>query len=227
MSQVSSNFKAVATGCALLAVLAAGCSKQNGAAFDPDSGHPANYIAAHPNEYLSGSACGDCHGGDLQGGISKVSCFSASRDGQSCHADGPGGHPAGWLAVHSATDPAQAVTCAACHKNKANNLPPDCFNNSICHGPKSNHPSNWLSTHPGTNPNQASSCAKCHQSRPGTPRCFNNTLCHGQKSPHPSNWQSIHSDTNPNQASYCAQCHQSNPGTPGCFNNTLCHGNQD
>ena len=152
-----------------------------------------------------------------------MSCYSASRDGQSCHPDGPGGHPAGWRALHSA-DPSKAATCAPCHDNPANNLAPNCFDNSLCHGPKSGHPSGWRFAHAGTDPAQASSCADCHQSNPGTPGCFNNTLCHGEKSNHPAGWLQTHTGTNPAQASSCAGCHQSNPGTPGCFNNTLCHG---
>jgi len=209
-------------------VLAVGCSKKHGVAFDPDSAHPADFITTHPDAFRADLAsCADCHGNDLLGGISKVSCYSSSRDGQACHAGGPGGHPAGWLAVHSTTDPAKAATCAPCHKNKSNNLPPNCFNNSLCHGPKSGHPAGWLTSHTGTNPNQASVCARCHQSQAGTPGCFNNTLCHGAKSNHPAGWLQSHTATNPNQAAVCAGCHQSQAGTPGCFNNTLCHGVKD
>ena len=42
--------------------------------------------------------CSQCHGADLNGGISKVSCFSASFQGASCHAnpDFTLGHPSSW-----------------------------------------------------------------------------------------------------------------------------------
>ena len=223
MSQVTRGVKALAIGCALLAGLAVGCSKENGAAFDPDAGHPADFYTTHPNSYRSSDgACTDCHGGDLQGGISTVSCFSSSRDGRACHAGGPGGHPPGWRAVHSVTDPAKAATCAACHQSKPG--APGCFNNTLCHGPKAGHPAGWLSSHTGTNPNQASVCAGCHQSKSGTPGCFNNTLCHGAKSgPHPSGWSSgsqhgAAAKSAPGGSSgfqYCESCHGSglNGGT--------------
>ena len=64
------------------------CSKGNDKAsnIDPRTGkHPANWAVAntggaHPAAYLDGpSACFECHGKDLTGGISKVSCFTSSR----------------------------------------------------------------------------------------------------------------------------------------------------
>ena len=44
------------------------------------------------------SVCAECHGADLDGGTSKVSCFQASFDGVACHpnADHKLGHPTGW-----------------------------------------------------------------------------------------------------------------------------------
>ena len=225
MSPVNPGPRIVAIGCMLLALLIAGCSKQHGTPFDPDSGHPSDFFSTHAAAYLASvGACATCHGDDLLGGISTVSCFSASRDGRACHPGGPGGHPAGWLALHSATAPTQASLCAACHDNPANTLAPNCFNNSLCHGAKSGHIANWLSIHSSTSTSLASSCAACHQSAPGTPGCFNNTLCHGVKNQHPANWLSSHSSTSTSLASTCAACHQSAPGTPGCFNSTLCHG---
>jgi hypothetical protein len=38
-----------------------------------------------------------CHGEDLNGGISGVTCITGSFDGQACHANGPGLHPLNWL----------------------------------------------------------------------------------------------------------------------------------
>ncbi len=156
MSQVRRRSAVFAVGCALLALLAVGCSKKNGVAFDPDAGHPDDFFPTHPAEYRnSAGGCAPCHGTDLLGGISTVSCYSSSRDGQGCHADGPGGHPAGWRALHSA-DPSKAATCAPCHDNPSNNLAPNCFDNSLCHGPKSGHPPGWRSAHSGADPAQAS-----------------------------------------------------------------------
>jgi len=226
MSQIRRSSRSLAIGCALLVLLAVGCSKKNGVAFDPDAGHPDDFFPTHPAAFRSArGGCLECHGSDLLGGIAAVSCYSTSRDGQACHPGGPGGHPPGWQALHSA-DPSKAATCAPCHDNPANNLPPNCFNESLCHGPKSGHPAGWRTAHSGTDPAQASYCAGCHQSSPGVPGCFNNTLCHGAKSSHPAGWLQTHSGTNPSQASVCAPCHDNptNSLPPNCFDNSLCHG---
>ena len=78
MSQVRQSFTAAAVGFALLAALAVGCSKKSGAAFDPDAGHPDDWVTTHPDEYRSAgagrapsvTATINC------GGISTVSCSS-------------------------------------------------------------------------------------------------------------------------------------------------------
>ena len=118
--------------------------------------------------------------------------------------------------------------CAQCHDNPANTLPPNCFNTSLCHGPRSGHPAGWRDAHTGVNPAQAPTCAQCHDNPANNlaPGCFNNSLCHGQKAPHPAGWLATHTATAPAQAPSCAQCHD-NPANnlaPGCFNNSLCHG---
>jgi hypothetical protein len=170
-----------------------------------------------------------------------VSCFSTSRDGQACHPGGPGGHGAGWRSLHTATNPSAAATCAACHDNPSNNLAPDCFNNTLCHGERSSHPDGWSagSQHGGTAkaaPGGSSGflyCESCHGSglNGGSAKqsCLINSGCHGWSAPHASSgWNgggSRHRSTNQGNALVCAQCHQSNPGTPSCFNSTLCHGN--
>jgi hypothetical protein len=64
----------------------------------PDGKHPAGWVAGHPS--FAGSAgdpCFPCHGGDLLGGISGVSCFTSAAGAQPCHPYGPAFHPAGWL----------------------------------------------------------------------------------------------------------------------------------
>jgi hypothetical protein len=228
MSPVTRSRTVLACLLALCALLAVGCSKKRGTPFDADAGHPDDWVANHGAAYRTTGGCAECHGDDLFGGISSVSCFSSARGAQACHSGGPGGHPVGWLQVHSVTDPSQAAACAVCHKNPANTLPPNCFNNSLCHGDKSGHPANWLTTHTVTDPSMASTCARCHDNKTNTlpPNCFNNSLCHGPKSNHPPGWITTHAKTNPAQAAACAPCHQSQPGTPGCFNNTLCHGDK-
>src|SRR5512138_2726492 len=83
-----------------------GCSKGNdkAPAINPITGkHPSGWVDAagglHPAAYIAGpSACFECHGKNLGGGISGVSCFSGSLNGITCHPDGPSGHPEGWSA---------------------------------------------------------------------------------------------------------------------------------
>ena len=232
MSQITGLIRVFAACCALLTALAIGCSKKNGVPFDPDAAHPSDYITTHPAFYRgTGEACADCHGGDLLGGISTVSCFSISRDGQACHPGGPAGHPAGWRSSHATTNPAQAVTCAVCHDNAANNLPPGCFNNSLCHGARSTHPAGWRTTHQGTQPGEASACAACHPDK-GTPSCFTSTACHGSGSGHPLGWVdgSKHGRTaeaapgNASGMASCSTCHGTTFGGgtgPSCL---TCHG---
>ena len=231
MSQIIRSHIPRALGLLLLAALAAGCSKDRGTSFDPDAGHPDDYLSSHASEYRSESqSCAECHGKDLMGGIAKVSCYSSSFEGTACHPGGPGGHPAGWRSTHTVTDPAQAATCAQCHDNPANDLAPGCFNTSLCHGQKSGHPADWRSSHTSVNPAEAATCAQCHDNPANNlaPGCFNTSLCHGQQSPHPAGWLGTHSSTDPGQAPTCAQCHDNpaNSLSPGCFNTSLCHGDQ-
>ncbi len=91
--------------CRVLAVLflaAAACrcstAQDPGNPVNAQGEHPADFVAAHP-AYAgsSAAACAPCHGDDLRGGISQVSCFSASWNGVACHASGPAFHPASWL----------------------------------------------------------------------------------------------------------------------------------
>jgi predicted CxxxxCH...CXXCH cytochrome family protein len=80
--------------------VAAGCSTSTttGGLVDASGNHPAGFVSTHPaSARPDGSACKECHGSDLQGGIVKVSCFSASRSGVACHASGPAFHPANWV----------------------------------------------------------------------------------------------------------------------------------
>jgi hypothetical protein len=242
MSQIRGILRSVAVGGAFLALVFAGCSKKNGTPFDADGGHPADYIARHGSYYQADSgSCQECHGSDLSGGISAVSCSTSSYGGQSCHASGPGGggHGAGWsnASSHGATAKGAPGTasgfayCEGCHGSdfKGGSSGQSCF---PCHGWSAPHAKNgWDgggSKHQSTNTGNASVCSQCHRGASGTPGCFNNTLCHGAKgSQHPAGWRDSHEDTSQSQASYCASCHQKNSGTPGCFNNTLCHGAED
>jgi predicted CxxxxCH...CXXCH cytochrome family protein len=93
------------------ALVATGCSSSTstGGIIDASGGHPANFVDTHPAfAQPDGSACIACHGDNLRGGVSGVSCFSASLDGVGCHASGPAFHPASWV-------DARAVGTAAFH----------------------------------------------------------------------------------------------------------------
>lgn len=84
----------------LLAGIAAGCStaQDPGNPVNAQGSHPAGFVSTHPSlARPSGAACTPCHGDDLRGGISRVSCSSASRNGVACHAGGPAFHPQGWV----------------------------------------------------------------------------------------------------------------------------------
>jgi hypothetical protein len=211
---------------ALVALFACSKSRSNDLIFDPDVGHTKSWIKDHgPASVSAEHSCEQCHGSDLQGGISQVGCSLPSMGGTACHEGGPGiGHSAGWRGAHSATGQEQASVCAQCHRNPAVGGAPGCFNNTLCHGAKSQHPGDWRGAHKGTPQGHADQCAQCHRSRSGTAGCFNGTLCHsGAASPHDGSWRSSAHKTqsNPND---CAQCHRSSNGDAGCFNGTLCHG---
>ena len=206
---------------ACLFLVASACSTGNDRApnIDPRTGkHPTAWAVAnvggnHPSAYLAGpSACFECHGKDLDGGISKVSCFSASRSGIACHPGGPSGHPDGWAAadVHGAA--AKAVSsgirgfahCQICHGSDflGGMAKKSCLNTDGCHGagvlaahartPWRDVGNTGARTHASSDVSNAAACAVCHANGANSSRT---------PSPAPP------------------------AGTaPGCFNNTLCHG---
>ncbi len=293
MSPLGRTLRTIAV-VALAAAALASCSKKRGSSpFDPEAGHAGDFLAQHFTLFRADSgSCISCHGVDLQGGISKVSCYSASIDGQRCHPGGPGGHSMGWsdpanhgtaakgppgdalsgLAsctpchgtgfqggsglscfschgvpaphprgswrgrlTHTTTHQGNAPVCAQCHDNPGNDLPPACFNNSLCHG-ETGHPAGWAaaSSHGAAAKRAPGSmtgfevCTGCHGSNfgGGTGRAC--SACHGVPAPHPrSPWRNglTHTDTNRANAPVCARCHD-NPGNslpPNCFNGSLCH----
>ena len=200
MSPLARRLRVAVLAAALLA-LAAGCSKKHGASpFDPESGHADDFFGSHPAAYRANSgSCVACHGADLQGGVSTVSCYSASRDGRSCHPGGPGGgHPVGWakssshgIVAKGTPGPSSGLAaCSSCHGTDfaGGSAGLACFS---CHGVRAPHPAKpWRGnlTHTSTGPGNAPICAQCHRSRGGDPGCFNTTLCHGQRAGHKSGW---------------------------------------
>lgn len=191
----------------LMCVSIWGCSTANDNPVDVTvSGkHPAGWAVAsnggsHPALFLSApDKCKECHGTDLLGGITKVSCSSTS-----CHAQGPYGHAPGWNAytAHGAHAKAAAAGvngmafCKNCHgANYTGGVGKSCMT-AGCHNSPAPHPATpWkglLTTHATTDPSNAPVCAQCHiggafltssvnPSSTGISGCFNNTLCHGVK----------------------------------------------
>ena len=193
---------ALAIFCALL-VLAACSSPNRQVSFNAATGkHADTWYADHGALYLQNTqTCVRCHGADLLGGISGVSCSSSAFAGLACHS-----HSTGFAAPdsHGASAKSAPTTtsgfsyCQACHGNGLTGgfALQTCLNTAGCHGvgvmaPHSPKP--WrgnIRTHTTTAPGNAAACAQCHSNRantslvpmaiaaPGAPGCFNSTLCH-------------------------------------------------
>ena len=222
---MTSWIKKVSLLVAALALFA--CSNGNGggtaALVDGSGKHPSGWLEQHWTQLgslarkdpaaaaaaaaASGLHCLQCHGSDLLGGISKVSCFAdQAPSGQACHA-GVLGHPADWgRAIRHGQGGAMAPAglssglayCGRCHGSdfKGAGNAASCFS---CHT-KAPHPNRpWIGgnlSHGSTVPTNAAACFPCHEgarnfgavivspalaaSPPApTPDCFNQTLCHG------------------------------------------------
>lgn len=115
--------------------------------------HPAGWSAGNQHgrvgagnvagEFTGLASCARCHGADLKGGITAVSCTQ-------CHTKAP--HPdRPWIgtslaqASHTLGSFTNAPECYKCHANGANfagtpppppapGTAPGCFNNTMCHG---------------------------------------------------------------------------------------------
>ncbi|MBT1072231.1 CxxxxCH/CxxCH domain c-type cytochrome [Pelotalea chapellei] len=99
---------------------------------DSNGKHPAGWINTHKNvAFTSSTACTECHGNDLSGGISKVSCINPAAG---CHTTIPLPNSASCVSCHGAgtTGPngnsfpnrnnahakhlaLNGVTCGTCH----------------------------------------------------------------------------------------------------------------
>jgi len=195
-----------------------------------------NYIANDGS-----SSCAECHGADLSGGISKVSCFANAAG---CH-HGPvpnwaGGSVHGPVAKKAPGNSGFA-SCQICHGAgfSGGGSGISCFTGN-CHGVNAPHPARpWRSstgagTHATTDPENAPVCARCHRAgsannpagHPATsapagtaPGCYNNTLCHSaDTAPHAlgATWRNatssaFHGLAAKQDLNYCQGCH----GTPG------------
>jgi hypothetical protein len=123
---------------AFLAAMLSSCSTANQdsplSLVDASGNHPDGWVAAH-GAYAEpdGSLCMDCHGDDLAGGITGVSC---STDAVGCHAGGPAFHPADWLDKNASSGiwhgaayinglPINDLACWQCHEPPALDALPD------------------------------------------------------------------------------------------------------
>jgi predicted CxxxxCH...CXXCH cytochrome family protein len=114
----------------LVGLLAGGCGDPNTKApFNSDkAAHPAGWLpSGHAvAAKADGSSCAECHGSDLSGGISSVSCLTCHENGSpftstgctSCHGNPPSGTEApnrgGAHATHNALLTVKDV-CDTCH----------------------------------------------------------------------------------------------------------------
>lgn len=171
--------------------------------FSPEVGHPKSWVSDHGDAALTrGSTCPDCHGTDLRGGASQLSCFTSQYEGVACHETGVGKrHTAGWSLPEEhgkATKGPPGISsgfasCQACHGNGYEGGTSEIPCGS-CHGISAPHPAGpWLEgrySHSDVNEQNAGVCADCHGNLQSTepPGCSNGSLCHGERKIHPEGW---------------------------------------
>jgi len=126
-------------------------------------------------------SCTKCHGDALEGSFSAPSCFTASFDGLSCHADGPGQAPhsldGSYLegSIHGPDAKADLTACQQCHGQPGGPGSNPRFNIGIdsaggtgceaCHGINYAHPAGWAgpnATFHYSAGNLQSACTLCH-----------------------------------------------------------------
>lgn len=149
----------------------------------PDAVHPSGWITQHGTEANRSpdfADCASCHGSDLRGLAGVPSCFSASFNGQACHAGGPGApHPldGSYLAgsSHGPDAKRDLAACQACHGQPGGAGSNPRFNLGIgdaggqgcegCHGVNLAHPADWAgpnNTFHYSAQNIATGCTLCH-----------------------------------------------------------------
>ena len=165
---------------ALMGLVVMACGDGNDQSLlNPITGkHPENWNVDHRTAYVSKSdQCQECHGPDLRGGISKVSCFSASYGGFTCHAGGPVPHALPFTnpALHGSPAKSDLSYCQQCHGQ------PGTINFggglsyvpcSICHTAAKAHATDWQGSGTYshiTSGNRSVACAICHNVTAATP----------------------------------------------------------
>jgi predicted CxxxxCH...CXXCH cytochrome family protein len=144
MSQITVTVRLVTSICAVLLVVV-GCGTPNEkSAFDPDmQKHAADWIyAGHAGAAQAQvTSCTECHGEDLLGGVSMVSCSECHPKGPSpmtgctsCHGNPPNGNAApnraGVHALHFSFINGAGGECGSCH-NKAGSKTANHYNGTV------------------------------------------------------------------------------------------------
>lgn len=166
------------------------------------SGHPRGWMTPstdffHGKEVATEgtSRCMDCHGDDLRGGWSQVSCYNQ------CHV-GPSGHPRGWLdpasdEFHGTRVASEGVDgCRVCHGEDLQGGTSGVSCTNYCHAGPGGHPSGWVN--PTSNDfhgnevaeNGTDRCKACHGEDllGGWSGVSCTNVCHAGPGGHPSGW---------------------------------------
>ena len=175
-------------------ISAVGCSSSSNSdsVLNPDTGsHPQNWLVDHRGRSLANpTQCQECYGADNRGGISRVSCFSASFNGVACHANGPRSSPYvlpfASYALHGVPAKTDPSYCQTCHGTPGAIL----FNGGLastscaaCHPTARAHPTDWQGAGSFSHRNSGNrnvACTICHNvtaatpagSDPAAPSCF-------------------------------------------------------
>lgn len=246
------NLTLLAVALLAAATVLTGCSEVNPASplalLDASGNHPQGWAVVHGSyAFPDGAICTECHGDNLDGGISGVSCSTDSFNGQACHANGPAFHPPQWLdknavGFHGDAYASGSSLCALCHDPGNPTTPPgynclDCHfsqdgtqrvpsGSGYSHGDSTTAHQQFLGTADGD------VCIACHQINAGfgyQPTCHN---CHAV---HPAGWsdRTVHGASamaNPGAAlgfDYCRSCHGDDftGGSAGvsCLQPGACH----
>jgi hypothetical protein len=198
---------------------------------DDTGRHPEGWIGDHRMAAVpDGSLCVDCHGEDLDGGITGISCATGSLDGTACHSGGPAFHPADWLNRSASGDTWHAdawrgnliirgLSCEDCHTPPDLN-DPDGGKCLLCHFTMggSYSPGGWphgMSDHGDyAGSAEQSVCVNCHE--------INTDFGH-QDSCH--NCHEIHPDPDWDERSHHGAAAKQAPGTMTGFETCAsCHG---
>lgn len=156
---------------------------------------------------IASSDCTTCHGEDLTGGSSGISCVTSV-----CHHKG-GANAAEWKdkTEHGAAASADISKCTACHEQ-------DLKGNSVAVGCDTCHHKNWAGEKPWADASEhgqfgakpATTCKVCHGGDlSGGLAGINCTSCHGDIYPHSNNWsdKKQHGLTAKGGLDKCKSCH--------------------